>query len=180
MTKIVYRASLNLVYVVGFFLGLGVFGGYLENGYSVNIINASFALIAYVALLFIDRRFVTRIVIKNNTLYKHEGFTRTKSAPIQNIISIERFRQFYGSFFKKEGSRIRVTYLTESSEEKNFHIREKQYDVKTLKALFLKLKEIKPSLKLSKQYEDLLAGKYDGKNFHRIPAEEYGVETLDN
>ena len=154
--------------------------GYLGKEPSDSFTDVFLIYLVFVGFFAIDRGILTSLVIEKGELRVFDGLlSRRRSIAIQNIISIERFRQFYGSFFKKEGSRIRIKYLDESSEEKTFHIREKQYSVKTIKRLLTKLKEIKPSLKLSQQYKDLLADKYEGKNFHKIPATRYGVKALD-
>lgn len=109
--------------------------------------------------------------------YKSGGFT-VKSASFSKIYEVDRYRRFIVG--KHSGSYLVIKYFGEDNQEEKILVREVNFKQKDIKSFISDLREIKPTVKITQQYEDLIAGKYDNDDFESIPADKFGIDKFDN
>jgi len=144
-----------------------VFLGMLQQGFSSNVFKGALIYVGITIFIYIGDLLTYTSITNNETLISKVFLSRSFKANIPTITKIDRTSVF---IFRHWGSRLQIHHTDKNGNETWHTIQESMYSVKTIKELIVQLKQLNPSIKLHRHYQDLIDGKMKNEDaFKKMP-----------
>lgn len=162
-----YKGSQETLVSILPFLLIGILAVLWDQGFNDHVLQGFGLMLLGLVFLWLSSSLTFIKIIDKTKLVSKVGFGKGFNADISDISEIDRTSVF---IFKHWGSRLHFHFTDKNGKESVAVVQESMYNVKTIKQLLKRLKELNPSIRLNKQYQDLVDGKIDdNKGFKKLP-----------